>query len=149
LEIQSKNSFDPPGSRLGLRCLLLLWVCSFCSGFSAGSGSGFGSAFEGDVINILSPHIIGVAALQEGNSVFQTIFSVRLQFIGRFVASLIPLWRGPLQCGQFSSAWIRPDTPRTATIKYRTMICLFIIVLLIVIVFFGFLFRRKKILFLP
>src|SRR5688572_15681066 len=48
--------------------------------------------------------MIGVLPLQEGSSVFQTMFWSRLQVVGRPVESLMPLPVGPRHCGQFSLA---------------------------------------------
>jgi hypothetical protein len=47
---------------------------------------------------------MGVDPLQEGNSVFQTMFSLvaRFQVVGKPVASLVPLPWGPRQAGQCS-----------------------------------------------
>ena len=55
-------------------------------------------------MKIRSPQMMGVAALQEGKGVFQTMFSAALHVTGRFFASLIPSCWGPRQWGQLSPA---------------------------------------------
>src|SRR3954451_8274096 len=65
--------------------------------------------------------MIGVPPLHDGSSLFQTMFSFfsRLQLVGRFLESLIPLPVGPRHCGQLSFAVADSASPEATRQKMR------------------------------
>src|SRR5689334_3001219 len=50
----------------------------------------------------------GVEPPRPGRGSRQSTFSVLLHFVGRFVSELIPSFRGPRHCGQFSALAVDP-----------------------------------------
>src|SRR5712692_7834705 len=77
-----------------------------------------------EVTKMVSPHTIGVAALQLGIFARQTTFCVWVQFTGRSCAvEVLPFDLGPRHCGQFASS--DPARKRPAEIRTPTQQALF------------------------
>src|SRR6478736_3849698 len=66
--------------------------------------------------------MIGVPPLHDGSAAFHTMFSFfsRLQVVGRFFESLMPLPSGPRHCGQFSFAPADKPAAKTAIPETQT-----------------------------